>query len=63
MGGSKAKDKGGAACKRASVFGAKSGTGDEGASQSIVEEAGNDAAAEMAMADENAGEYATGIGA
>jgi len=63
MGGSKAKDKGGAQRKRARISGAKSGAGDEGESQSIVDEAGNDAAAEMTMADENAGGDASGGGA
>ena len=63
MGGSKAKDKGGAQRKRARTSGAKSGTGDEGESQSIVDEAGNDAAAEMTMADQNAGGDASSGGA
>ena len=63
MGGSKVKDKGGAQRKRARISGAKSGAGDEGESQSIVDEAGNDAAAEMTMADENAGGDASGGGA
>ena len=57
------KDKGGAQRKRARISGAKSGAGDEGESQSIVDEAGNDAAAEMTMADENAGGDASGGGA